>query len=130
MVLSDFTFLTDENIHPDLVKFLRSKSFSVKDVREEKLHGTSDENLLNLSFKENRVILTQDRDFGRLIYTKSSDFIGIVFLRPGHILPDFHIQTIKYLLVNNLDLLKPFILVAENSGKSIKVRLKNNIVIS
>lgn len=26
MVLSDFTFLTDENIHPNLVKYLSLKS--------------------------------------------------------------------------------------------------------
>jgi len=71
MFLSDFIFLTDENIHPNLVKYLRSKSFSVKDVREEKLNGTSDEKLMKLSFRENRIILTQDRDFGRLVYTTS-----------------------------------------------------------
>lgn len=127
MVLTDFIFLTDENIHPELIKFLRDKSFRIKDVREEKLIGTSDLSLMNLSFKENRVIITQDRDFGKLVYTKNSDFIGIIYLRPGHIFPEFHIKTFEHLINSNIKLETPFILVSENSGSSIKVRLRNKI---
>ncbi len=127
MVLTDFNFLTDENIHPELVKFLRNKSFDIKDVKEEKLIGTSDLQLMNLAFKENRIIITQDRDFGKLVYTQNSDFIGIIYLRPGHILPKFHIQTFEQLMGSNFKLESPFILVAENSETSIKLRLRNKI---
>ena len=129
MVLKDFSYLSDENINPSIINYLRDKSFNIKDVREEKLIGSSDFELLNLAFKENRVIITQDRDFGKLVYTQSSDFIGIIYLRPGHILADFHIKTFEYLLNSDLDLKTPFILVAENLNSSIKIRLRNNIKI-
>ena len=82
---------------------------------------------IKLSFKENRVIITQDRDFGKLIYTQNSDFIGILYLRPGHILPQFHIQTLEHLLESNIQLESPFILIAENFGNSIKIRIRNKI---
>lgn len=127
MVLKDFNYLTDENIHPELVKFLRDKSLNIIDVKEEKLIGTSDLNLMSLAFKENRIVITQDRDFGKLIYTKNTDFIGIIYLRPGHILPKFHIQTFDKIMKSNFEYEIPFILVAENSGASVKFRLRNKI---
>jgi len=37
-------FLTDENIPPKVVEFLRSKGYKVKDVREDCLQGISDDN--------------------------------------------------------------------------------------
>jgi len=42
MILKDFKFLTDENIHPDVVHYLRKSNFDVKDVKESKLFGKSD----------------------------------------------------------------------------------------
>ena len=127
MLLKEFSYLSDENINPAFVKFLRNKSINIKDVREEKLIGTSDTELMKLSFKEGRVIITQDRDFGKLVYTQNIEFIGIIYLRPGHILSDYHIKTFEYLLESNLELEMPFILVAENIDNKIKIRLRNKL---
>jgi predicted nuclease of predicted toxin-antitoxin system len=127
MFLKEFSYISDENINPSIIKYLRDKSFNIKDVREEKLIGTSDSELMKLSFKENRVIITQDRDFGKLVYTQNSEFIGIIYLRPGHIAADFHIKTFEYLLNADLDLVIPFIIVAENLNSSIKIRLRSNL---
>lgn len=68
--LSDYTFLTDENIDPELVSFLRENGFNVFDVKENQLFGSSDETLLELAFKNNKVIVTRDSDFGTLAYKK------------------------------------------------------------
>ncbi len=59
-------FLTDENIFPSLVNALRSKSYNVKDIKEEKLLGISDSEALKLAFKENRVVITHDKDFANI----------------------------------------------------------------
>lgn len=40
-------FLTDENISSSLVKSLRKNGFDVKDIKEEKLYGISDKEVLN-----------------------------------------------------------------------------------
>ena len=41
-VFNKFSYLCDENISPAIVKYLREKYIDVKDVREEKLIGSSD----------------------------------------------------------------------------------------
>lgn len=84
---------------------------------------------MKLSFKENRVIITQDRDFGKLVYTQDFDFIGVIYLRPGHVSPEFHFETINFLIKSNLVFETPFILVAENTDGSIKIRLRNNLIL-
>jgi predicted nuclease of predicted toxin-antitoxin system len=127
--LTDYTFLTDENIDPQLVSFLREFGFDVFDVKENKLFGSSDETLLELAFKNNKVIVTLDSDFGTLAYKKKKDFIGIIFLKPGHFTSSFHIDSFKAILFANPEVEDPFIITAEWTKTGIKIRLKNSIQI-
>lgn len=124
MNLKDFRLLCDENIQPAFVAFLRSEGFEVKDVKESQLHGESDRNLLLLASEEDRVVLTHDSDFGRLVFTQPLAFVGIVYLRPGHFSPDFTIGTWRALEEASLALRPPFVIVAENDGKTVKVRYR------
>ena len=60
-------FLTDENISRSLVSALRKKDCDVKDIKEEKLFGISDIEVINKAKEDERVILTQDKNFGNLL---------------------------------------------------------------
>jgi len=62
----DFPLLADENLHPDVVAFLRSEQSDVRYVREAGLIGSNDLSLIRLAHAEGRVIVTHDRDFGAL----------------------------------------------------------------
>ena len=42
MALQDFPLLSDENIQPDVVSYLRAEGFDVKDVKEEGMQGETD----------------------------------------------------------------------------------------
>ncbi len=66
MNLRDFALLTDENISPSVVSFLRTNEFDVLDVKESGLIGTNDVDLIRLSFEKERVLVTHDQDFGAL----------------------------------------------------------------
>lgn len=46
MKIHDLKFLTDENISPKVVSFLRQKGFDVIDAKEERWHGTEDKRLM------------------------------------------------------------------------------------
>ena len=74
-------FLTDENISPSLVKALRNKKFDVKDIKEEKLFGTCDIEILKLAYKENRVVITHDKDFANLLSYSLIKHKGVILLR-------------------------------------------------
>lgn len=73
-------FLADENIEKPLVDFLRSKGFDVLYVCEQH-KSISDEEVLYLSNREERVLLTNDKDFGELIFLQRKISAGIVLIR-------------------------------------------------
>lgn len=127
MKLSEFKFLIDENIPPELIDFFRYNDFDVKSVLGEGLVGHSDEDVCALAFTEGRVIITQDQDFGKLIYTSEVSYVGIIYLRPGHFFPEFHIKTLKKIFEENPSPHAPFIIVGENTGNKIKIRIRNSI---
>lgn len=93
MKLSDFGLLTDENLEVEVVAFLRQSGFDVLDVCENGLHRSTDVDLLQRATRENRVVVTHDSDFGALAILRGEPVIGILFLRPGHIDPQFTIET-------------------------------------
>lgn len=122
MELSEFSFLADENIHPDLILSLRQQNIKVISVKEEGLAGSTDDNLIIKAEQGGLIILTHDSDFGKIVFTNKGIHIGIVYLRPGHISPQFHIQTFQALLQTNLDLSIPFLLVVERIGDTMRIR--------
>ncbi|MCO6490362.1 MAG: DUF5615 family PIN-like protein [Phaeodactylibacter sp.] len=125
MKIRNLKFLTDENIDKELVDFLRQDGFDVFDIKEEGLFRMPDREILKLAFEQQRVIISQDSDFGTLIFRDKVSFSGIIYLRPGHYSPDLHIQTFRTLLSINLEYTYPFILVGENEHGKIKFRLRN-----
>lgn len=113
MRLTDFPWLTDENIHPDLVTHLRSLGLDVLDVKERGWRGRSDDDLLAEAYRLGRIILTHDGDFGTLALLGGRSVIGIVRIRPGHIRPEVTIRILAQLFAMELDLSSPFVVVVQ-----------------
>lgn len=124
MKLGDFKLLADENIHPQVIQFLRTVGFDVSAVAELNLMGTPDLDLLRLAYAESRVVVTHDSDFGTLAVLAGEPIVGIVYLRPGHINPQFTIETIRAVLAVGRELSPPFILVAQRKGTHVTIRLR------
>lgn len=81
MRLSDLKLLTDENISPRVVLFLRENGFDVLDVKESALNGTLDVFLLDLALKEQRFVMTHDADFGALAINNEMPCYGVLYIR-------------------------------------------------
>lgn len=124
MTLNDFNLLTDENIDPVVVRFLREQGFNVSDIKENGWFGKKDVDIMPLAYQEHRVIVTHDSDFGTIVFTKREPFIGIVYLRPGHFDAEPHIQSLNAIISSNLIVVSPFILIAENTGQIVKIRMR------
>jgi hypothetical protein len=56
---------------------------------------------------------------------KKVSFTGIVYLRPGHIVPLFTIEILKTLFEKDFELEPPFMLIAERKKENIKVRIRS-----
>lgn len=124
MKLRDFGLLTDENLDPDVVAFLRRQGFDVSDVCEDGLQGSTDVALLQRAVAANRVVVTHDPDFGTLAILQKEPVVGILFLRPGHIDPQFTIETLQSVLSANPDVTPPFVIVARRKGIKVTIRVR------
>jgi hypothetical protein len=51
-------------------------------------------------------------------------FIGMIYLRPGHIRSEFTIKTLEAIRDNAPDVAAPFILVAERTGDIVRIRVR------
>jgi predicted nuclease of predicted toxin-antitoxin system len=120
----DFPLLADENIHPDVVSHLRQQGCDIRSVVEEELIGQSDLAVLRLAYAEGRVVLTHDSDFGTLVVTQDEPFVGIVYLRPGHIRAEFTTETLRTVAAQPLDVRPPFIAVAEQRERIVQIRTR------
>lgn len=72
--------LADENIAASLVSLLRSEGFDVSYISEIRA-GMTDDEVLSLAYSDGRVLLTEDRDFGEMVFRLKRRAKGIVLLR-------------------------------------------------
>ena len=119
----DFPLLADENVHPDVIAFLRGILLNVESIAEQGKFGLPDTQVLQQATESNRVVLTHDSDFGGMALL-GAKFIGIIYLRPGHIKSDFTIKTLQAIRDNAPEVTSPFILVAERTGDTVKIRVR------
>ncbi len=120
----DFPLVADENIHPDVILFLRQEGRNVRSISEEGLFGQSDLMILRQAHQEGRVVLTHDSDFGTLAVLQGERFTGIIYLRPRHIQAEFTIQSLKTIASQELDVQPSFIVVARRQGQAVQIRVR------
>jgi len=90
----DYPLLADENVHPDVIEFLREAGLDIESVSEQGQFGLPDTQVLQEATEAGRVVLTHDSDFGGLALM-GAKFIGIIYVRPGHIHADFTLKTLE-----------------------------------
>jgi len=73
-------FLADANIESKVVQFLRNSGYDVKWVLEDNPF-LSDEDILEISYKEKWILITNDKDFGELVYKDYRNTFSIILLR-------------------------------------------------
>jgi predicted nuclease of predicted toxin-antitoxin system len=122
--LDQCALMTDENISREFVDYLKRAGHDVLDVTESGWAGSSDDRLMNAAWERSRVIVTHDSDFGTLAIGQSRPFLGLIYLRPGHIRAAETIATWQAVAELNLDLHPPFIMVVERSADRVHVRLR------
>jgi len=72
--------LADENIAAPLVRALRGAGIDVIYVAEF-ARGITDEEVLDKARNEGRLILTEDKDFGELVFRMKRHLAGVIMLR-------------------------------------------------
>ena len=114
-------FLVDESTGKSIAKLLRSLNFDTLFVGED-FQGIKDTEILAKANKENRILITNDKDFGYLIFYQSLPHKGIILLRLKDESAKHKVLTIKKLInYYQKELPKNFIVVTER-----KIRVRKN----
>ncbi len=73
-------FLADESCDFTVVRALRDEGHEVIDVAEIS-PAADDEDIIGLAYSEAKILLTEDKDFGRLVYAQAHPSSGVVLIR-------------------------------------------------
>lgn len=72
--------LADENCDFAIVRGLRSAGHDVTSIAESS-HGASDEQVIDLARSERRLLITEDKDFGQLVFSAVRENSGVLLIR-------------------------------------------------
>jgi predicted nuclease of predicted toxin-antitoxin system len=73
-------FLADESCAGPVIRALREAGHHVVAIAEV-AKGTTDEQVVERALKERRVLITEDRDFGELLYARGRSAAGVIFVK-------------------------------------------------
>lgn len=109
-------WLVDECTGPSVGRWLRDQGYDVYSVGEQS-PGWSDWQVLAHAVNENRVVISNDKDFGELIFKHHLSHCGIVLLRLDDERIANKINTLSRFLANFLEPITPqhFIVLTEKA---------------
>jgi predicted nuclease of predicted toxin-antitoxin system len=108
-----------------VVTGLRARGHDLRTAWDEQLIGRPDAEVLERATGLGRVVVTHDLAFGRAAIREGAPFVGIVYLRPGHISAAFVLDIVDALRASTVDVEPPFIAVAERQQSAVKVRVRS-----
>ena len=90
--------LADENIEIEIVVALRQAGHAVSDIKEIS-PGVEDPNVLEIATNLDAILLTNDKDFGELVYRDKLVSNGVILLRFGKLDIDQRIDLLLGILI-------------------------------
>jgi predicted nuclease of predicted toxin-antitoxin system len=90
-------FLADESCDFAVVRALRAEGHDVLAVSKE-MRRSDDRELIDQASREKRILLTEDKDFGWLVFVSHADLAGVILIRfPGNARQTL-VQTVRQLV--------------------------------
>ena len=107
-------FIVDECTGPAVATWLRTQNYEVFSVFEQS-RGMNDEEIIQKAASENWVLITNDKDFGDMVYRDGRLHRGVILLRLDDERSVSKIQIVSHLLKNHKNRLPDsFVVVTEN----------------
>lgn len=74
-------FLLDESADSRLTSYLNNYGHNVTVIARDYPHALSDQEVLSIAKREGRILITNDRDFGELIFHQRLAHSGVILFR-------------------------------------------------
>jgi predicted nuclease of predicted toxin-antitoxin system len=119
--VKEIKFLADVNVEKPLVEYLSRQGYDSKWVPDYNCE-MSDEDLLQLANQEKRIFITNDKDFGDLIFLQKKLSLGAVLLRVKGQKSEEKIKLMKKLLMGYRDkILNHYIVITKAKIRIIPI---------
>lgn len=114
-------FLVDESVDFPVVLFLRNNDYDSASIAEDS-PSLEDIKILKQAYEQNRILLTNDKDFGSLIFKEKLKSKGLILFRLKDQSSQAKIEILKYILENYKERLQGnFIVVTKNKIRIRKI---------
>jgi predicted nuclease of predicted toxin-antitoxin system len=114
-------FVADVNIEKLIVDTLRKQGHDVKWITEVNMCMT-DAEILKISSDEKRILLTNDKDFGEIVFRQKMKTSGVILFRVKEQDEDLKLHLMLQLLKNHGDKIENhFIVLAKDKFRIIKL---------
>jgi predicted nuclease of predicted toxin-antitoxin system len=109
--------IADENISDLLVARLRSQGHQVTYIKEA-AQGSLDPTVLALATQEDALLITNDKDFGELVYSRQQAYSGLLLARLGHLTVEEEAEEVAQLIQTHGEGLLGAFTVIKQRGKA------------
>jgi len=113
--------LADENIPKKTIETLKSKGIDITAIIDTS-PGLSDRKVIEVANKDNRIIITFDKDFAGLIFRERLKVKGLILLRIPPVSPEHLAERIEYVLSRKIPLEKKIIVIDEDKIRVTPLR--------
>ena len=115
-------FLVDECTGPLVAQWLRELHHDVLSVYDE-LRGLDDESIIERAYRGDYILITNDKDFGELVFRMMKPHKGVILLRLKDERPKNKIAVLKRVLeLYSHEILNNFTVVTEKTVRIIEQR--------
>jgi predicted nuclease of predicted toxin-antitoxin system len=112
-------FLLDENIDTRLTAFLTDLGHDATAIARDYPASLTDLEVLAIAQREQRILITNDRDFGELVFIQAQPHAGIIYLRVRPATFPVQRERLARVLRSHADQLHEFLVV---TSASVRVR--------
>ena len=112
-------FRLDESMEQRLAGLLEQQGHDVKSVAQDYRHSLPDREVLALAVQEGRILLTNDSDFGELIFARRLPHRGVIYFRLPAATAEMKFYRLQAVLSSHVEELEHFLVV---TARSVRVR--------
>jgi predicted nuclease of predicted toxin-antitoxin system len=106
-------FLLDESAEFRIAAFLRALGHDVTAIAHDYPHALTDREVLAIARREERILITNDRDFGELIVKEQLPHTGVIYLRLPAATAQLKAKRLTEVLTTHRDQLRQLLVVDE-----------------
>ncbi len=110
-------FLLDEGLPFRMAAFLAGEGHDVVACGLDYPHALTDRQILAIAHREQRALLTNDKDFGDLVFRDRLPHAGVILFRLGYVPIDVRIALLRQALTDHADRMDQFIVVSAHGAR-------------